>query len=423
MTKDVGVKDIHVGIDLGTSGVRVAAIDTRGRLMRMLGHRWPRGQALSPPTWEHLTLWLLDHLFRSIGRADIRTIAVDGTSGTVLLCSPTGRPLSPVLAYNDNRAIHEAASAQSALSLAPAAQGPHGGPAKLLWLINHLPPLPAGAQAFPQSPWLTGRLLGSMRFCDAHNALKLGAHNGIWAPGLKTLGLASLLPHIIEPGHILGPLRTALVRRFHLRHTPLIVAGTTDSIAGFLALSPLPIGMGVTSLGSTLALKLASDRPIFVPDLGIYSHRLQTTWLTGGASNSGGAVLTHYFPPDTLEVLSAQLPLPQSPSLNYYPLLQPGERLPVNDPHYAPRLSPRPPDDRQFLQGLLEGLAAIEARGYQILHDHGAPPLRAVTTVGGGARNKAWRWLREQALGVPVYNAPHREAAWGVAQLGRRQNF
>lgn len=37
--------------------------------------------------------------------------------------------------------------------------------------------------------------------------------------------------------------------------------------------------------------------------------------------------------------------------LDYYPLLRPGERFPVNDPGLPPRLTPRPEDDAVFLQG------------------------------------------------------------------------
>ena len=117
--------------------------------------------------------------------------------------------------------------------------------------------------------------------------------------------------------------------------------------------------------------------------------------------------------------LSAELPLVSDTGLHYYPLLKPGERFPMNDPTLAPRLAPRPSDDRLFLQGLLEGLSAIEARGYALLTAHGAPRLQRVVTTGGGACNAAWRTIRERVLGVPMSTITDRPAALGVAHLAR----
>ena len=63
---------------------------------------------------------------------------------------------------------------------------------------------------------------------------------------------------------------------------------------------------------------------------------------TGGASNTGGAVLKEFFTSDQLRDLSAQIDPEQPSGLDYYPLTKPGERFPVNDPHLEPRLTPRP---------------------------------------------------------------------------------
>ena len=47
----------------------------------------------------------------------------------------------------------------------------------------------------------------------------------------------------------------------------------------------------MSSLGSTLAVKLLSATPCDDAARGIYSHRLGALWLVGGASNVGCAVL------------------------------------------------------------------------------------------------------------------------------------
>ena len=62
----------------------------------------------------------------------------------------------------------------------------------------------------------------------------------------------------------------------------------------------------------------------------------------GGASNTGGAVLKEFFTGEQLKDLSAQIDPDQPSGLDYYPLIKPGERFPVNDPNLEPRLTPRP---------------------------------------------------------------------------------
>lgn len=409
---------LFLGIDLGTSGIRIGILDDTGRRRGVLGQAWPAGQSLNPSTWLRHALRLIAQVRQRWPSTEIAAIAIDGTSGTTFLCDTTsGRPLTPVLAYNDGRATSEAAALAAGGLAEGAASGPYGGPAKLLWLTRHCAP-PAGAGVTAQAPWLTGILLGHHRLMDEHNALKLG-FEGTWTQVLREKPLAARLPRVVPAATPLGSLCRPFTRRLGLRWAPLIVAGTTDSTAAFLALGSLPVGCGVSSLGSTLVLKIESARPISVPEFGIYSHRLTKTWLVGGASNSGAAVLAHYFDRPTLARLSATLPLATSPRLDYYPLLAPGERFPLNDPRLAPRLSPRPKDDRLFLQGLFEGLAAIEARGYALLTRYGAPRLQRVVTTGGGAANGAWRAIREQALKVPVSLAADLPAALGAARLAR----
>ena len=92
--------------------------------------------------------------------------------------------------------------------------------------------------------------------------------------------------------------------------------------------------------------------------------RAGDSWLVGGASNSGGAVLRQLFSDQQLAQLSAAIDPSQVSPLDYYPLPAAGERFPVNDPLLAPRLEPRPEDDTQFLHGgWAWGLRALAATG------------------------------------------------------------
>lgn len=224
----------------------------------------------------------------------------------------------------------------------------------------------------------------------------------------------------MAPGTPIAPLLPSIAQQLGLAAECIVCAGTTDSIAAFLATGAKSPGEAVTSLGSTLVLKLLSRTRIEDSRSGIYSHRLGDLWLVGGASNTGGAVLRHFFKDAELESLSRKIDVNNESLLNYYPLLKPGERFPINDPYLAPCIEPRPIESVDFLHGLLESMARIEAQGYHLLQQLGATPLTGVYSAGGGAKNLAWTTIRGRHLQVPMLQPVNTTAAYGAALLARQ---
>jgi sugar (pentulose or hexulose) kinase len=224
---------------------------------------------------------------------------------------------------------------------------------------------------------------------------------------------------VFAPGQAVGNVTREAAAEFGLPVSAKVVAGTTDGCASFLATGAAEVGDAVTAVGTTLTLKLLSDRPIFEPRYGVYSHLLLGRWLAGGASNSGGGALLAFFTSAEMDALGPELDPDRPTGLDYYPLARPGERFPISDPAFAPRLTPQPQERARFLQGLFEGVASVEALGYARLAELGAPPLRSLRTVGGGARNPAWTRIRARVTGAPMREARSDEAAYGAALLAR----
>ncbi len=359
-------------------------------------------------------------------RQATRAIALNGTSATVLLCDAAGQPLVPPLLYNDASGQSAIAQLQVLFAQPDYAHAPcrdnvlnaTSSLVKLLWWQQH----PAYGQAhylLHQADWLSSLLHGQLGISDYHNSLKLGYDVARlrYPDWMVALDVLPLLPRILAPGTPIGPVQSAIAQRFELPGDCWVSTGTTDSIAAFLASGAATPGTAVTSLGSTLVLKLLSTTPVDHAQYGIYSHRLGNLWLVGGASNTGGAVLKQFFSTEELRELSDRIdPMLASP-LDYYPLTTPGERFPINNPKLPPRLDPQPSDRPAFLHGLLESMARIEALGYQRLQELGATPLTQVYTAGGGAANSVWTTIRARHLGVPVQAAQHTDAAYGTALL------
>ncbi len=422
----MSVRQAFVGIDVGTSGIRACAIDATDTVLASVATPLPApervghgGVQQNPSVWWQVLCDTLDKLAGALRDARVVRIALDGTSSTLLLCQPDGTPLTPALMYNDARATQAAEQISTVAPKDSAARGASASLAKYLHLREQLD-IP-GAIPLHQADWLTGQLTGQFRYSDENNALKLGYDSleRCWPAWLTRLKIdTAKFPEVVVPGTPVGALSDKLAKRWGWPGAQL-VAGTTDSTAGFLATGVTQTGTGVTSLGSTLVIKVLSDQPVFDASHGIYSHRLGHYWLAGGASNAGGIVLKQLFSNCDVHRYSRLLD-PGSPTgLDYYPLAAPGERFPVADPALQPRLTPRPSSDRVFFQGILEGLATIEAEGYRLLYTRGTPMLKRVLTVGGGAFNTRWEALRMMKLGVPVSRALHSEAAFGVARLAR----
>ncbi len=410
----------YLGIDFGTSGARTQVIDENGDAV----HSDVRDFGVLPEsqranTWRD-ALWDLITTLPVAIRTQIAAIAIDGTSGTVLACDGQLHATYPPLLYNDARA---AAEAQHIKRIAPTGHpvaAATSGLAKVLWLKRRLGYI--GARLYlNQADWLSGLLTEQPGFTDYHNALKMGLdlESLMWPEWMASLIDLHYLPKPIMPGTSIATVSAKRARYLGIHPECVVRAGTTDSIAAFLASGANQSGQAVTSLGSTLVLKLLSDKRVESADHGVYSHWFGQRWLAGGASNSGGAVLRQYFDNKQLAALSARIDPNVVSPLDYMPLPGVGERFPVNDPQLLPRLTPRPADDVAFLHGILQGLTRIEAQGYQLLKTLGASALTEVITAGGGAQNVCWQQMRQNQLGVPVSRAAHTEAAYGMARLAQ----
>uniref|UniRef100_A0A7N2MZP1 D-ribulose kinase n=2 Tax=Quercus lobata TaxID=97700 RepID=A0A7N2MZP1_QUELO len=444
---EVGVQvgeQLYLGLDFGTSGARFALIDKGGTIHAQGKREYPLYKMLSMQyefskqvayikeasyrkrketmdwvrSWKQTLFLLLEDVPFHL-RQIIASISIDGTSATTMIIdSTTGEPLWRPFLYNE--------SCSDALpvvkSIAPENHTVCSGSSTLCKLVswwNSVDSNKESAALLHQADWLLWLLHGNLGVTDYNNALKVGYDPELdsYPPWLLSQPYSQLLPSVKAPGTPIGVLKEDIRTQYGFAKDCAVCTGTTDSIAAFLAARATKPGKAVTSLGSTLAIKLLSTSRVDDARYGVYSHRLDDKWLVGGASNTGGAVLRQIFTDEQLENLSEQInPMKTSP-LDFYPLPTVGERFPMADPKMAPRLHPRPESDVEYLHGILESIARIEGKAYSLLKDLGATQVEEVFTAGGGAKNEKWTKIRERLLGLPVSRAIQTEAAYGAALL------
>ncbi len=417
---------LALGVDVGTSGIRTAVIDETGAPLSMARRAHaPQDRDRIDATlwWERVLDCLASHLTtlrnQGLDPEAIVGIAVDGTSGTMVLTDANLQPVTRALMYNSRGFDQEAAIIARSAPEHHITRGSASALARALRLW-HEDCEGRASHLLHQADYILAKLTGVGGQSDVNNALKTGVDPVTcqWPDWLAETGIAMpLFPRVHDAGARIAPIRPALAKRLGLPRSVMVHAGTTDSVAAFLACTDPEPGIAVTSLGTTLAVKAVSTRRVEHPDLGLYSHRLGTVWLTGGASNTGGGVLESFFTIDEIMQLCSEID-PSSPTgLDYYPLVTPGERFPVNDPTFQPRLTPRPRNDVVFLQGMMEGMATIETRCYAVIRERGGDRPQTIFTAGGGARNPVWTAIRARVLDLPLHTAPHTEAAIGTARL------
>lgn len=414
---------VWLGIDLGTSGCRAIAINHSAEIIAQSRVYFPQHIFASTTSVKPDAQWqcvksLITTICQQLGKYQIQAICVDATSGSVMLADENGSAVTDLLLYNDARAINESERIATVAAADTAAQGAGSGLAKCLFLQKQISQ--TKVKLLHQADWINYQLGATFAVTDYNNALKSGYDPLTlnWPAWIDELTSVEALPQVVAPGTKIGELNKNLCRQWGLTATADIIAGTTDSIAAFLATGAKQTGDAVTSLGSTLVLKMLSSQAIFAPEHGIYSHRLHDKWLIGGASNSGCAVLSKYFSDAEIDNLSQQIDL-HTIAPDYYPLLRVGERFPRYDPDLAPRVSPRPTDDAVFLYGLLSGIANIEKQGYTLLENYSETRLSSIRTAGGGATNKVWQAIRQRLYTVPFIIATQTEAAYGSALLAK----
>jgi len=417
----------YLGIDFGTSGCRAVVIDDAAQTVAMCTAELPSPSRngshseQAPQVWWQALIEVLTKLGQQVSLQEIQAIAIDGTSSTLIITDAMGNPLYPGILYNDSRSKKEAESLKQYAPKDSPVLAASSSLAKLLWLHNHGHTKKL-AHITHQADWIAAHITGRFGVSDVNNCIKLGfdAQENCWPQWLNKLPIeTSLYPETVVSGTAIGKILNPAFLALGFKPDTTVVAGTTDSTAAVLAAGIEDIGDAVTSLGSSLVIKVLCDKPIDSARYGVYSQPYFGRWLVGGASNTGGAVLRHFFNEQQIASLSKRVQPNNPTQLNYYPLLNRGERFPINDPEFEPVLSPRPKQDHRFFQALLEGISMIEKRGYDRLASLGAPYPRKIYTNGGGAVNQAWRVIRTNLLQIPIVNASHTHAAYGSALLAK----
>ncbi|PVH63781.1 hypothetical protein PAHAL_2G105000 [Panicum hallii] len=411
---------LFLGIDFGTSGARYALIDRQGAIHSEGKRAYaPVGDAAGwASSWRAALFQLLGDI-PPAHRPSISSISIDGTSATTLIVdSETGELLAGPFLYNES--FPDALPAVE--SIAPANHTVCSASSTLCKLVSWWNTAGSdgtgsgsAAVLMHQSDWLLWLLHGQYGVSDYNNALKVGydPEADAYPSWLMAQPYSRMLPSVMAPGAPIAAVRDDVLsqalqgmRRLHRddgqhRGVPRGAhrrAGESGDVAGLDAGGQArergPRGRReVRRVQPPPGRRVARRRRV--------QHRRSRPPAALHRRPAGGAEQGHR----PGRRVTARL-LPAAEERREVPGLRPR--------HGA---KPRPESDAEYLHGILESIARIEAKGYSLLRELGATAVEEVFTAGGGAQNEKWTTIRERVLGVPVRKAEQTEAAYGAALL------
>jgi D-ribulokinase len=432
-------EDVWIGLDLGTQSVRALAVTGGGAVVGTGTHKLvsrrdgPRHEQ-DPEQWWRAVAAASREALRDVAPGRVRGVAVDATSGTVLLTDQHGDPLTPGLMYDDTRAagyvewVNQAGEAVWR-DLGYQRMQPAWALPKLLWLLREHPDLVPRARLAHQNDFINTRLVGHHVPTDLSNALKTGAHliDETWPQEvLEVLGVpAHLLPDLVRPGTQIGSVCGAAAEATGIPAGTPVVSGATDGCAAQLGAGALSVGSWNSVLGTTLVLKGVTRELIRDPLGVVYSHKAPNgDWLPGGASGTGAGAISRDFPGADLDDLNHRASQHEPAGALAYPLVSTGERFPFVAPQAQAFLLGTPADDGERFAAVLQGVAFIERLCFDYLDLLGAPLNGDLILTGGATKSSYWCQLRADVLGRQVTLPDNAEPALGMAVLaaspGRR---
>lgn len=431
---------MFLGIDLGTSGVKVLVMDDAQRVLGSatapLNVSRPHdGWAeQDPAAWITATRAALAELAAAQDLSAVAGIGLSGQMHGAVTLDAADQVIRPAILWNDSRSHAEAARldadpqfrAISGNIVFPGFTAP-----KLVWMAEHEPEAFARVDCvlLPKDYlrlWLTGERVAEMSDAAGTSWLDTGAR--AWSDALLAASgmRRDQMPALIEGSAVSGQLRPEIAAEFGLPAGVPVAGGAGDNAATAVGAGTIAEGQGFVSLGTSGVLFAATDRYLPLPESAVHAfcHALPGMWHQMGVILSASAALEWYAgivgakAADLTAELGAQLRAPGE--VTFLPYLS-GERTPHNDARARASfggVSART-DRAALTQAVLEGVAFALADNLDALRAAGSDP-QALLALGGGARSDYWLKVIATALDLPVLVPESGDfgAAFGAARLG-----
>jgi xylulokinase len=439
--------EVVLGVDLGTSGVKVVALNVAGQVVAEASATYPLytpqpGWTEQKPLewWEGSQKAILEVTQALPAGAVVLALGLSGQMHGMVALDVQGDVIRPALLWNDQRTGDAVKTLEATIPRATLIQRTGNPPIsgfqlpKVIWLRQNEPENYAKvAHILLPKDYLAYKLTGQMR-AEPSDASGTGCFN-LEAKDWDAEILAALdiplawFPQVIASDAVVGTLHDALAQSLGLPKDLPVVAGAGDNAAAAtgLGISKQNPKLGSLSVGSSGVIFAPLDRAQPDPQgrVHLFCHadgQYNLLGVTLAAASSLQWLRNTLFPNhsyDELTALAAQSE-PGSRGVTFKPYLA-GERTPHLDPNLRASFSGLSLANTaaDMVRAVLEGVAFSLRDALEIIKPLSS--LEACVVTGGGTESELWLQIIADVLNMPMHKpASEQGAAFGAAVLALR---
>jgi xylulokinase len=412
-----------LGIDLGTSSVKVVVLDLDGRLLAstsagyLVQNRGPGWAETDPTLWWSAVVGAVHEATAAAAPAMPEAVGFSGQMHGLVATGADGRAVRPAMLWSDSRAVDQLGAYRSLPGrlrarlgnpLTPGMAGP-----MLAWLAEREPETYAATRwALQPKDWLRAQLTGQFvaEPSDASATLLYDVLGDSWdIEVVAALGLDAelLAPLLGAAGRRAGELQPGPAAELGLHPGIPVAAGAADTAAAALGSGLVEVGSAQLTIGTGAQVVTPTGRPTPeslrgpTPVTHLYRSATDTGWYSMAAVLNGGLALDwvrRLLAASWTELYGAAATPPSADDPVFLPHLS-GERTPYLDPGMRGAwVGLGPQHDRiRLMRAALEGVALSIRDAMTCLQQPGTP-LDDMRLAGGGTTDAGWRQLLADVL-------------------------
>ena len=433
---------LYIGIDLGTSAVKLILMDEMGQIHNMISRDYPINyprpgwSEQNPEDWLRETLAGIQQLTQNCDKTQVAGIGAGGQMHGLVALDKNDRVLRPAILWNDGRTGEETAwlnevIGREKLSAYTANIAFAGFTApKLLWMKSHEPTLFSQIDKIMlPKDYINYKLTGvhCTDYSDASGMLLLDVKNKCWSSEMLTLcGVPqSWMPHLYNSYETVGTLTAPMADLLGLPKTVKVAAGAGDNAAAAVGTGAVGAGRCNISIGTSGTIFISNDQFGVDPHNAMHSfahadggYHLMGCILSAASCNTWwqNAII------GTSDYKGEEAKIPKEllgkNSVYFLPYLM-GERSPHNDAGARAAFLGMTMDTTRpaMTLAMLEGVAFAIRDSLEVARSLGVAPARS-TICGGGAKSALWREIFANVLNMELDSVETEEGpGYGGAML------
>ena len=418
-----------IGVDLGTSAVKILLVDKNGEVTQSVSKPYPLIQEKtgyseqSPQDWVDQTITGLKEILKDFSGdvANIEGISFSGQMHGLVLLDEQNEVLRPAILWNDTRTtaqcqqIYNVVGQEKLLQITknPALEGftlP-----KILWVKEFEPHIFKQAKSFVlPKDYLRYKLTGQlhMEYSDAAGTLLLDVSRKEWSTAIcELLDIdPSLCPPLVDSHEEVGTISLEVAEATGLSPTIRVFAGGADNACGAIGSGILEDGKTLCSIGTSgvvLSYETTSDKD-FDGKVHYFNHGASDAFYTMGVTLAAGYSLTWFkevfaSSESFQELLSEVGSVPVgSNGLLFTPYLV-GERTPHADAIIRASFIGMDSSHQRkdFVRAVLEGITFSLHESIEIFRQRGKW-IDTIVSIGGGAQNDDWLQMQADIFDAQI---------------------